>query len=82
MSHLLAWYGNHGVAQRLGHTIKLRAAPDLGEGQVHELEYAPASGVRTVRPRAIDERRDLTILEEAACLETLRAFVPSEPAPL
>ena len=84
MTVLLTWYGNRGCAQRLGRTIALRAAPDLGcgDGPAHELVYDPGSNVRTVRPRAIDERRDLRIDEEASALELLRAFVPSEPAPL
>lgn len=50
-SYSLSWYGNRGVAQR-GHRVTLlRAAPDLGDGPVAELEFEPDLGVRIVRPR-------------------------------
>ena len=82
MTCRLTWFGNHGTAQRLGRVIDLRAAPDLGDGPVAELQFDPGLGVRTVRQRSIDERRDMRIDEEAAANELLRAFVPSAPAPL
>lgn len=82
MTYRLAWFGNRGVAQRGCRVASLRAAPDLGDGAVHELDFDPAHGVRIVRQRAVDERRDLRLDEEAAAIELCRAFHPSGPAPL
>lgn len=76
------WYNGAGIAKRYGRQVALADAPDLGSGPVHELEYSPGIGVREMRPRPIDERRDLRIDEEAAVLALLREAVPTQPGAL
>lgn len=78
MKPRLAWHGHRGVAQRLGRTVQLRAAPVIGGQAVDYLDFDPENGVREIRPRVVDERRDLLIDEEAECNAWLRAFVPSQ----
>lgn len=74
----LRWSGGGGIAKRGGLIVRLDAAPDLGGGPVHELDYSPAIGVREVRPRCIDERRDMTLAEEARAVALLREMCPSQ----
>lgn len=73
----LRWEAGGGIAKRGGLIVRLPSAPDLGDGPVHELEYSPGIGVREVRPRSIDARRDMTLAEEARALALLREFAPS-----
>ena len=82
VSYVLTWLGRRGIAQRGSRVAELHGPPDLGRGPVDELQYFQAAGVRVVRERAIDPRRDLTVDEERAARELVRAFHPSGPAPL
>jgi hypothetical protein len=70
------------IAKRHGRFVPLTEAPRLDGQPVYELEYSPGIRVREVRVRAIDERRDLTIAEEAQVLEALRDAVPTVPGTL
>ena len=82
MSYRITWDGRKGAVRRDLRCAELHGPPDLGAGPVAELEFAPEWGVRAIRPRAVDERRDLSIDEERAAIELCRAFHPSGPAPL
>lgn len=74
----LRWEPGGGIAKRGSLIVRLPSAPDLGDGPVHELEYSPGIGVREVRPRCIDERRDMTLAEEARAVALLREMCPSQ----
>jgi hypothetical protein len=68
----MRWHGATGIAKRHGMTVTLTAAPDLGNGPVHAIEYTPEIGVAQVQPRAVDPVRDMTRFEIAVADSMLR----------
>lgn len=68
----MRFHGHHGIAKMHGMTVSLDAAPDLGDGPVHALEYTPEIGIAQVQPRVIDPVRDMTSAEIAAADALLR----------
>ena len=68
----LRFHGSAGIAKMHGMTVTLTAAPDLGDGPVHAIEYTPEIGLAQVQPRAIDPVRDMTRFEIAIADSILR----------
>jgi hypothetical protein len=71
----LRWHSGGGIAKLHGRAVTLDAAPDLGAGPVHEVDYAPEAGCWELRERACDARRDMTAAEIRAADALLRAAV-------
>lgn len=75
----LRWAGAAGAAKLHGVLVPLAAAPDLGEGPVHALDYVPEVCIADVQPRACDRRRDMTAAEVKAADALLAALTGAAP---
>lgn len=74
----LRWHDGHGIAKLHGVVVTLTEAPDLGSGQVAEVDYSPAYGCREVRRHSWDRRDDMTAAEIAAADALLRKLCAVE----
>lgn len=60
VSARLWWDGRKGAAKWRGVRVVLTAAPDLGDGAVWTLDYAPELGCRQVQRRSVDRSEAMT----------------------
>lgn len=77
----LWWDGSKGAAKYQWIMNILILPPTLGGKSVWQIEWVPCLQVAWVRPRSIDERRDLTAAEAEACFVFVRKMCAAAHLP-